>query len=64
MIAAKISNSTNAEQRLRVANRPLNSTSEMFKFLKPDSQEVLMSEDRIKVSGITELDGQYLVLIA
>lgn len=63
MLAAKTLNATNAEKRLEVAKRPLNATNELFTPLPLDNQEIIASEDRIKVSGLTQLDGQYIMLL-
>lgn len=49
---------------LVVAKRPLNATSGQFQTISASQQKVLeLPEDRITVSGLTQLDGQYLVLI-
>ncbi|KAK7177975.1 hypothetical protein PSPO01_15974 [Paraphaeosphaeria sporulosa] len=64
MLASKTLNATNAEKRLAVAKRSLNATGEMFTPLLSDSQEILASEDRIKVSGLKQLDGQYILLVS
>ena len=63
MLAAKTLNATNAEKRLEVAKRPLNATTELFTPLPIDNQEIIASEDRAKVSGRTQLDGQYIMLL-
>ncbi|PVH98882.1 hypothetical protein DM02DRAFT_508143, partial [Periconia macrospinosa] len=64
MLAAKTAGGVYAEERLSVARRSLNATSEWFMPLSRQSQDLLISEDRIKVPGLTNLDGQYVVLIS
>ncbi|EMD96468.1 hypothetical protein COCHEDRAFT_1025009 [Bipolaris maydis C5] len=63
MLVAKTLNSTDAEKRLVVAKRPLNATTESFTPLSPDTQGLVASENRIKVSGLSQLDGQYVLLV-
>ncbi|KAB2107842.1 hypothetical protein AG0111_0g3663 [Alternaria gaisen] len=63
MLAAKTLNVTGAEKRLVVARRSLNATAELFTPLPSDTQEIVVPEDHIKVSGITQLDGQYVLLV-
>jgi hypothetical protein len=49
---------------LTVAKRALNATSGQFQPINANSQVVLeLSEDRILVGGLTELDGQYIILV-
>ncbi|KAK7182547.1 hypothetical protein PSPO01_11337 [Paraphaeosphaeria sporulosa] len=62
--SAKTINATNAEKRLAVAKRSLNATSELFTPLSSEFQEIEASEDRIKVSGLKQLDGQYILLLS
>lgn len=63
MLAAKTRNATDAEKRLVVAKRSLNATAESFTPLSLGTQEVIASENRVKVSGLSELDGQYILLV-
>lgn len=49
---------------LTVAKRAANSTSGMFMPLNQDTQEVReLPEDRIVLPGMTQLDGQYVILV-
>lgn len=63
MVATKTGNTTYAETRLIVAKRSLNATSEKFTPLPQGSQKILASEDRVKLSSLTQLDGQYVLLV-
>ncbi|OCK78723.1 hypothetical protein K432DRAFT_301395 [Lepidopterella palustris CBS 459.81] len=50
--------------QLLVAKRPLEDTTGQFVPLIPENQEVINApEDRIRVPGITDIDGQYVVLV-
>jgi len=62
-ILAEKSSDVDAEKRLAVAKRSLDATSELFIPISPESQELLISEGRIKVSALTQLDGQYILLV-
>jgi hypothetical protein len=65
MLATKTGNTTHIKERLIVAKRSLNATaSEKFKPLPRDSQNILPSEGRVKVSSLTQLDGQYVILVS
>ena len=49
---------------LTVAKRALNSTSGQWMPVNANSQIVMeLPEDRIEVSGLTQLDGQYVILV-
>lgn len=50
--------------QLQVGRRPLNATSGTFLPFNPGSQVVReLPEDRIMVTGVTDLDGQYIMMI-
>jgi len=49
---------------LTVAKRALNATSGQFMPFNPDQQTVLeLPEDRIQIQNITQMDGQYIILV-
>ena len=49
---------------LTVARRPLNATSGQFMPLMADQQVVReLPEDRIQIPAMTQLDGQYIILV-
>lgn len=49
---------------LTVAKRALNATSGQFLPVNPDAQQVReLPEDRISIPGMTQLDGQYIILV-
>ncbi|KAJ3455791.1 hypothetical protein MRS44_017273 [Fusarium solani] len=62
MIAANMLNATNGLPRLTVARRSLDATGK-FAPLAPEAQAMLISEDRIKLPGLSQLDGQYILLV-
>lgn len=63
ILAAKIPNVANPEQRVMVARRSLGSTSTtIFAPMQPGAQEMVASEDRIRIGGLTQLDGEYILL--
>jgi hypothetical protein len=63
LVAMKPSGSSPSTM-LTVAKRALNATSGQFLPLNPSVQVVReLPEDRIKVPGMDQLDGQYVVLV-
>lgn len=49
---------------LQVGRRPLNATSGTFLSFNADKQIVReLPEDRIMVKGVTDLDGQYIMMV-
>jgi hypothetical protein len=49
---------------LLIAKRPLNATSGQFLILNGASQVVNeLPEDRVSIGGLTQLDGQYIILV-
>jgi hypothetical protein len=65
MLATKTGNSSYERNGLTVARRSLNGTSsEKFDPLPQRFQKILESEGRVKVSNLTQLDGQYILLLS
>jgi hypothetical protein len=65
MLAIKTGNSSYKKTGLTVARRSLNGTSsEKFNPLPQGFQKILESEGRVKVSNLTQLDGQYILLLS
>jgi hypothetical protein len=65
MLAALKPMGSSPSTMLTVAKRALNATSGQFMPLMADSQVVReLPEDRIQIPGMTQLDGQYIILVA
>ncbi|RDW61324.1 hypothetical protein BP5796_11216 [Coleophoma crateriformis] len=64
MLAALKSNGTSPSQSLMVARRALNATTEKFTPI-PRAQQTVneQPEDRIAIQGLTQLDGQYIIMV-
>ena len=65
MLVALRPDGSSPTMMLTVAKRPLNaSASDVYEVINPASQTVReLSEDRIVVTGIQQVDGQYVVLV-
>jgi hypothetical protein len=64
VLAAKRPNGSSPSTMLMVGRRALNATSGTFLPFNEGQQVVNeLPEDRIYVSGVTQLDGQYLMMI-
>jgi hypothetical protein len=64
MLVALSSQGSSPSTMLTVAKRPLNATSGQFMPLNSASQIVReLPEDRIQVPGMTQVDGQYIILV-
>jgi hypothetical protein len=65
MLAIKTGNTSFKKNGLTVARRSLNGTSsEKFNPLPQGLQKILESEGRVQVSNLTQLDGQYILLVS
>lgn len=64
MLTAALPNGSSPTTMLVLARRPLNATSGEFLPFMEDSQVVHeINEDRIVITGLTQFDGQWLILI-
>ena len=64
MLAALKPAGSSPSTMLTVARRALNATSGQFTPFNADAQVVReLPEDRIQIPGVTQLDGQYIILV-
>jgi len=65
MLAALKPMGSSPSTMLTIAKRALNATSGQFLPVSPDTQVVSeLPEDRILLPGMTQSDGQYIILVA
>lgn len=64
MLAAALPGGSSPTTMLTLARRPLNATSgEFLPFMEENQFVHELSEDRILITGVTQFDGQWLILV-